>query len=209
VLGHSPKSATFFVRDGRILCPIAHLGTKKFEVVGECSEKSQNFTDYYKCVANYESNLPFLNIRRCCEEIGVGQLRGFRLPFQQATLSTHQQRVHHLLSLEIHFTMADSYLEEQICNLQAQLSAAHAKISLLEAEHKQTAQTPVRAISGNEMLRSLKLSAREGLSINEFKHFSNFLEMLETHRTIINPDLQTSVSKLLDDFSTAETIISQ
>lgn len=105
--------------------------------------------------------------------------------------------------------MADIHLEEQICNLQAQLSAAYAKISLLEAEHKQTAQTHLRAISGNEMLHSLKLSAQEGLSTNEFKHFSNFLEMLETHRAVSNPDLQTSVSKLLDDFYTAETTISQ
>lgn len=51
--------------------------------------------------------------------------------------------------------MADIRLEEQICNLQAQFSTAHAKISLLEAEHKQTAQTPLRAISRNEMLHSL------------------------------------------------------
>ena len=48
--------------------------------------------------------------------------------------------------------MADIRPEEQIRNLQAQLSTAHAKISLLEAEHKQTEQTPLRAISGNEML---------------------------------------------------------
>jgi hypothetical protein len=104
--------------------------------------------------------------------------------------------------------MADIHLEEQICNLQTQLSTAHAKISLLEAEHKQTAQTPLRAISGNEMLHSLKLSAREELSTNEFKHFSNFLEMLEIHKAVSNRDLQT-VSKLLDDFYTAETTISQ
>jgi hypothetical protein len=32
--------------------------------------------------------------------------------------------------------------------------------------------------------------------------------MLETHRVISGPDLQTSVSKLLDDVSTKETIIS-
>jgi hypothetical protein len=84
--------------------------------------------------------------------------------------------------------MADIiHLEEQICNLQAQLSTAHARVSLLEAEHKQTAQTPLRAISGNEMLHSLKLSAREGLSADEFKHFSNFLEMLEIHRAVSNP----------------------
>lgn len=70
--------------------------------------------------------------------------------------------------------MADIHLEKQICNLQAQLSTAHAKISLLEAELKQTAQTPLRAISGNEMLHSLKLSAQEGLSMDEFNHFSNF-----------------------------------
>jgi len=105
--------------------------------------------------------------------------------------------------------MADIHLEKQICNLQAQLSTAHAKISLLETEHKQTAQTPLRAISGNEMLHSLKLSAREGLSTDEFKYFGNFLEMLETHRAVGNPYLQTSVSKLLDDFYTAETTISQ
>jgi hypothetical protein len=105
--------------------------------------------------------------------------------------------------------VADIHLEEQIRNLQVQLGTAHAEISLLDAELKQTAQTPLRAISGNEMLHSLKLSARKELSTKEFKYFSNFLEMLETHRAVSNPDLQTSVTKLLDDFYATETTISQ
>jgi hypothetical protein len=101
--------------------------------------------------------------------------------------------------------MAEQSLEDQVRILQAQLDAAKARISILEAE----VIHPLIAYSGTEMIQALLMSAHEDLTANQLKQLTDFLYLISQHESNSNTDLQASVSKLLGDFYAAEPVLSQ
>ena len=101
--------------------------------------------------------------------------------------------------------MTEQSLEDQVRTLQARLHAADTRISTLEAKFIH----PFEVYSGTEMIQALLASAYKDLIGDHFKQLTEFLSLLRQRKPIGNTDLQASVSGLLEDFYTAEPVLSQ
>lgn len=100
--------------------------------------------------------------------------------------------------------MTELSLEEQVRTLQAQLAVANARTAYLESE----VVHPSEAYSGTEMIQALLTPVHKDLTGGQLKELTGFLTLFRQHKSINALQLQTCASNLLDNFYTAEPLLS-